>query len=267
MTEQEYLHFAKSLTPAAWRAGGIIMSYFGNARVELKDDSSPVTAADKESDALIVDELTALAPGITVISEESVCSPVADPGQRFFLVDPLDGTREFIEKRAEFTVNIALIEHGTPVFGLVYAPALSEIYLTLGTDQAVRGRLDPGADLPDFETMAWERLHTRSPATGGVVAAVSRSHLDDATTAFLARHAIAETISGGSSIKFCLLARGEADVYPRFGRTMEWDIAAGHAVLAAAGGVVIDENGEPLRYGKIGRNLDNPAFIAWGKKP
>lgn len=267
MTESEYQHFARSLALTAWRAGRIIMSHFGAVQVDLKSDASPVTAADRESDALIVAELAELVPGTNIISEESVRSPVADPGKSFFLVDPLDGTKEFIQQRSEFTVNIALVEDGAPVFGLVYAPALSDIYLTLGPDHAVHGTLDPAADPPGFDDMSWQRLQTRAPSPGKLVAAVSRSHLDDDTTAFLARHGVDETISGGSSIKFCLLARGKADVYPRFGRTMEWDIAAGHAVLAAAGGVVLDEAGKSMTYGKVGRDLDNPSFIAWGKKP
>lgn len=258
---------AEKLTVTAWRAGAVIMSYFGNVEVELKDDASPVTAADRESEAVIVAELAALAPDVATISEESAAIPAINPGSSFFLVDPLDGTKEFISGRGEFTVNIALIENGTPVFGLVYAPARSKIFITLARDRSVSGSLDPGDPEPAFANITWRELATRPPPPAGLVAAVSRSHLDEDTKIFLSQHAISDTISGGSSIKFCLIAEGKADVYPRFGRTMEWDTAAGHAVLCAAGGVVLDETGQPLRYGKTERGLDNPGFVAWGHHP
>lgn len=267
MSATDYPLLARELTATAWRAGRAIMSHFGDSTAERKSDDSPVTAADRESDDLIVADLTALTPDIPVISEESVPTPVNDPGPRFFLVDPLDGTREFIAGRGEFTVNIALIENGAPTFGLVYAPALGDLYLTLGAERAAHGTLDPQKDLPDFENMAWSELKTRAPEENALSAVVSRSHLDDATRSFLTEHGIKTSVPGGSSIKFCLVAGGKADVYPRFGRTMEWDTAAGHAVLSIAGGVVIDEEGRPLRYGKHERGLDNPGFIAWGREP
>jgi 3'(2'), 5'-bisphosphate nucleotidase len=267
MAATDYRFLAERLMATAWHAGRAILSHFGDTNADMKADESPVTAADRESDALIVADLAALAPDIPVVSEESVPSPITDPGPRFFLVDPLDGTREFIARRGEFTVNIALIEQGRPHFGLVYAPALSDIYLTLAPDHAARGKLDAAADLPAFGEMAWQKLSTRAPAKDNLVAVVSRSHLDNATQEFLSVHGITDSVPGGSSIKFCLVAEGKADVYPRFGRTMEWDTAAGHAVLAAAGGVVLDEDGEPLRYGKYERGLDNPGFVAWGRAP
>ncbi len=267
MSAPDYLFLAKELTKTVARAGAVIMSYFGNAAVELKDDASPVTAADLEADALIVAALAEIAPDVQVISEESVETSGTSPGSRFFLVDPLDGTKEFISGRGEFTVNIGLIENGTPTFGLVYAPALSKIFVTLSANHAVSGELDPGGGEPAFDKITWQKLTTRTPPPEGLVAAVSRSHLDDDTSDFLAQHAINDTVSGGSSIKFCLLAEGKADVYPRFGRTMEWDTAAGHAVLSAAGGTVLDETGQPLRYGKTERGLDNPGFVAWGRQP
>lgn len=267
MSAPNYRLLAKELTTTAWRAGAIIMSYFGNAAVELKDDASPVTAADRESDDLIVAALAAIAPDVQIISEESAVISGAGPGSRFFLVDPLDGTKEFISGRNEFTVNIALIEDGSPTFGLVYAPALSKIFLTLSPNHAVTGELNPGAGEPGFEKFTWQKLATRTPPPEGLVAVVSRSHLDEDTKTFLSQHAVADTVSGGSSIKFCLIAEGKADVYPRFGRTMEWDTAAGHAVLCAAGGVVLDETGRPLLYGKMERGLDNPGFVAWGRRP
>lgn len=267
MSAIDYRLFSERLTATAWRAGGLVMSWFGRAAAELKADDSPVTAADREADALIVAELGALAGDIPVVSEEAAASHAIDPGPRFFLVDPLDGTREFLSGRGEFTVNIALVENGDPVFGLVYAPALSDIYVTLAPGRAARARLDPSAVLPAFGEMGWKPMHVRAPPQGNRVAVVSRSHLDDRTKAFLAEKGISESVPGGSSIKFCLVAEGKADVYPRFGRTMEWDIAAGHAILAAAGGTVIAEDGAPLRYGKFERGLDNPGFVAWGAEP
>ncbi|MDH3581049.1 MAG: 3'(2'),5'-bisphosphate nucleotidase CysQ [Hyphomicrobiales bacterium] len=267
MSAPDHRFLAEKLTATAWRAGAVIMSYFGNVEVELKDDASPVTAADRESEAVIVAELAALAPDITIISEESATTPEILPGSQFFLVDPLDGTKEFISGRGEFTVNIALIENATPVFGLVYAPARSKIFITLSSERAVSADLDALASEPVFDNITWHELGTRTPPPEGLVAAVSRSHLDEQTENFLSQHAISDTISGGSSVKFCLIAEGKADVYPRFGRTMEWDTAAGHAVLAAAGGDVLDETGKPLRYGKTDRGLDNPGFVAWGRCP
>ena len=267
MAPIDYGSLSENLTGTAWRAGRAIMAHFGTVAVEHKADDSPVTAADREADALIVAELSALAPEIPIVSEESVATPVADPGARFFLVDPLDGTKEFIQQRGEFTVNIALIEDGAPTFGLVYAPALADIYMTLAPGRAARTKLDTAAALPAFGAIEWADLQSRAAPHSGLVAVVSRSHLDDATTAFLAERNIVDTMTGGSSVKFCLVAEGKADVYPRFGRTMEWDTAAGHAVLSAAGGTVLDETGEPLLYGKVERGLDNPAFIAWGAQP
>lgn len=262
----DYNLLCRNLTATAWRAGRAIMAHFGTAVAETKADDSPVTAADRAADSLIAAELAELAPEIPAITEESVSQPVADPGPKFFLVDPLDGTKEFVQKRGEFTVNIALVVDATPVFGLVYAPAIGDIYLTLARDKAARSRLAVDQELPTYESLPWQVLHTRPRPKGGLVAAVSRSHLDDATRAFLDDHKITETITGGSSLKFGLVAEGRADVYPRFGRTMEWDTAAGHALLGAAGGHVVDETGRPLTYGKADRGLDNPGFIAWGSE-
>jgi len=255
----------QALTVTAWRAGRVIMSHFGTKDIETKPDNSPVTAADREADALIVSELRDIAPGIPIVSEEGSGTNITSTTPRFFLVDPLDGTREFISGSGEFTVNIALIEDNMPIFGLVYAPALSELYVTLGEGKAVKTSLQTDDDLPVWPHLELTPLHTRTPPETGLTAVVSRSHLDEATKQFLADRNISDTTPGGSSIKFCLLAEGKADVYPRFGRTMEWDIAAGHAILNAAGGLVLDEAGKPMRYGKLERGLDNPGFVAWGR--
>lgn len=265
MSLPEIPDLARVLLPTVHQAGRCIMSHFGRADVDYKDDQSPVTAADREADTIIVERLIELAPDIPIISEES------SPGQKvasndiFFLVDPLDGTKEFINNRDEFTVNIALIEGGAPRFGIVYAPASSKLYLTLDVDHAVMALMDPEQEAPDFDALNFQQIKSRAPDASGLVAAISRSHLNTETEDYLKKHHISQTFMSGSSLKFCCLAEGMADVYPRFGRTMEWDTAAGHAVLGAAGGAVLDETGAPLRYGKTTDAYANPFFIAWGR--
>ena len=182
-----------------------------------------------------------------------------DCGARFFLVDPLDGTREFLARNGEFTINVALIEGCAPVAGAVYAPASGRLWFA--GEAAFFCEALVGDDLPD-ETL-WRRLRTRS-APPRWVALASRSHGDPETEAFLAQLPIGECRTAGSSLKFCVIAEGGADVYPRFAPTMEWDTAAGDAVLRAAGGVVLDASGEPLAYGKVGAGLRNGGFVAWG---
>ncbi len=238
----------------------ILRFHGGDVAVETKGDDLPVTAADRAAEAVILAGLARLAPEIPVIAEEEVSAGrVPETGARFFLVDPLDGTREFIGGRGEFTVNIALVEDGVPTIGVVYAPALGTVCAG-GPEGAFEATVTDGA------AAGWRRIsarHRRQPP----VAVASRSHRDAETDRFLADNGVAETRSAGSSIKFCLIARGEADVYPRFGRTMEWDTAAGDAVLRAAGGHVETVGGEPLRYGKRERGYDNPGFIAWAAPP
>ncbi len=228
--------------------------YSGETSVTAKADESPVTTADVAAEKIILEGLAALEPDIPVIAEEQVAAGrVPAAGDIFFLVDPLDGTREFISRNGEFTVNIARIEHGRPVAGVVYAPALDKIYA--GSAQ--------GAWFASVRTAAplsWQPIRVRPPPNMETVIVASRSHRDPATDAFVAAYAGARCVSIGSSLKFCLVATGEADIYPRFGRTMEWDTAAGHAVLLAAGGKVHDHAGAPLTYGKPGH--ENPGFIA-----
>jgi len=221
-----------------------------------KPDASPVTAADDDAERIILDALHRFAPDVPVVSEEATARSGTLPsisGDRFFLVDPLDGTREFLTKNGEFTVNIALIERGVPVAGVVHAPALSRSWF---------GGLGAGAFQSGGDGTPAEIRARRPPATGVVVVA-SRRHGDtQALDEFLARKQVEKLVHTGSSLKFCLVAAGEADIYPRFGRTMEWDTAAGHAVLLAAGGSVLTVDGDPLHYGKAG--FENPHFIAWG---
>jgi 3'(2'), 5'-bisphosphate nucleotidase len=242
------------------RAGTEVMAVYAQAiTVHGKADASPVTEADWRAEAVIVQGLARLSPGVPVVAEEAVAaggSPVLDdPQGRFWLVDPLDGTREFIARNGEFTVNLALIEAGRPVLGLVLAPALGS-----------GGRLFAGGQ----GLGAWcvddagcRRIACRPVPDEGLTVLASRSHGDAAALqGYLAGRRVARLAHAGSSLKLCLLAAGEADLYPRFGRTMEWDIAAGHAVLAAAGGRIETLQGEPLLYGKP--RFENPDFVALG---
>ena len=263
----DYGALSATLVDAAARAGAAIMRHYGErTTVELKADASPVTAADRDAEAVILAALQQFCPTIRVVSEEDAADRTAKLPARFFLVDPLDGTKEFINRRTDFTVNVALIEDGKPVFGLVYAPACRLLAFTPKPGVAVEAELSPSKDGASLAALHTRRLHARAPEADGLVAVVSHSHLDAATEAFLAQHNIKARSGAGSSLKLVMLARGEADVYPRFGPTMEWDIAAGHAVLAAAGGGVVDVDGKPLRYGKTEAGLRNPSFIAWGRR-
>ncbi|MCA0244226.1 MAG: 3'(2'),5'-bisphosphate nucleotidase CysQ [Proteobacteria bacterium] len=238
-------------------AGDVVMTvYRDDFAVRRKDDASPVTAADEQAESLIVPALRALAPGVPVVAEEMAARGQADAltGSRFWLVDPLDGTREFISRNGEFTVNVALVDQGRPVLGVVGAPALGRLFA---------GVVGQGAWVED-EGHPRRAIHGRAPPPEGLTVVASRSHGNaPALQRFLAGRNVARTINAGSSLKLCLLAAGEADLYPRFGRTMEWDIAAGHAVLAAAGGSVQTLDGAPLAYGKPG--LENPHFVAVGQ--
>jgi len=259
---------ARLLTDAVARAGAAIMRhYYQGTEVKLKVDASPVTQADKASEAIVIEALQRLAPDIPVVSEEIASDRSAPLGHRFFLVDPLDGTKEFIQKRTDFTINIALVEDSNPRFGLVYAPARGLLALTTEAGKAVEAKLEPNENGVDFAALDCQALQVRDPSPQGLVAVVSRSHLDSATEAFLASLKIAGRSDAGSALKFLEVARGVADVYPRFGHTMEWDTAAGHAILLAAGGLVEDAAGHPLHYGKTDAGLRNPGFVAWGRRP
>ena len=257
---------AQILTAAAAKAGAAIMAHYGApAEVETKDDNSPVTKADRDAEVILLAALKALAPDIPIVSEETASDRTAPLGRRFFLVDPLDGTKEFIKKRTDFTVNVALIEEGFPRFGLVYAPARSLLAVTTADGVAVEAEMAPDANGADLATLTQTRLHARKGDERGLTALVSLSHLDPETEKFLEGFNIAERTGAGSSVKFLEIARGKADVYPRFGPTMEWDTAAGQAVLEAAGGHVVDETGAHFRYGKTQQGLRNSSFVAWGR--
>jgi 3'(2'), 5'-bisphosphate nucleotidase len=249
----------------ASRAGQVIMAIYENGlSIAQKADGSPVTEADVRAEHLIRDELSRLLPSIDIIAEESF-APHEDiqVPEQFLLVDPLDGTREFISRNGEFTVNIALIEGGVPIVGCVYAPARARMYVAGVT--AFRAELRPSERMPLLAQL--ERIATRAYPPAGLTAVASRSHLDSQTEAFLARLSIAARQNAGSSLKFCAIAQSDADVYPRLAPTMEWDTAAGQAVLAAAGGCVVGTDGKPLCYGKSGTGFRNDGFVAWGQAP
>jgi 3'(2'), 5'-bisphosphate nucleotidase len=249
------------LAKAALAAGPAVMEeYDRGCEVASKADGSPVTAADQRAEAIISDYLTRLTPTTALCAEEATAAGAKPQvAERFLLVDPLDGTREFLAGNGEFTINVALMEHGAPIAGAVYAPAIGRLWL--GGDMAYACEVQPGEELPGQG--AWRRIQTRS-APASLVAFASRSHLDAQSDAFLKGLPIGETRFAGSSLKFCLIAEGLGDVYPRFAPTMEWDTAAGDAVLRAAGGAVLDPFGQALLYGKTGSGMRNGSFIAWG---
>jgi 3'(2'), 5'-bisphosphate nucleotidase len=245
------------LRKLALKAGEVILEIYAvdDQGAREKADRTPVTEADLRAEAVILAGLAELAPDIPVIAEESVAAGrvPTDLGTAFWLVDPLDGTKEFLSHNGEFTVNIALVEQGVPVLGVVHAPAIGLTYVGA-----------PGlAEMTDAEGI--HPLNAVPAPDEGFRALVSRSHLDPDTEKWLADLPVASFVQAGSSLKFCRIAEGTADVYPRFGRTMEWDIAAGHAVVQAAGGTVRTVAGPPLQYGKPG--LDNPPFVAYGRTP
>jgi 3'(2'), 5'-bisphosphate nucleotidase len=249
------------LAAIAHAAGIAIMEiYATDFAVQRKADNSVVTEADELAEKIILQHLARNWPQIPVIAEESASrGELPDAGNQFFLVDPLDGTREFLKRNGEFTVNIARIENRVPVTGVIYAPALGRIY---------SGETAVGAFQADLaienqpESASWSVMKVESARQGGPIAVASRSHRDAETQALLTRIKPQCLTGIGSSLKFCEIAAGRADVYPRLGRTMEWDTAAGHAILAAAGGFVRSLDGSPLLYGKRDRGFDNPSFIA-----
>ena len=248
------------LAEATLAAGPAVMEvYECGGEPRAKPDGSPVTIADRRAEAVICEHLGQAMPHLPIVAEESISA--GQPfraAERFLLVDPLDGTREFLARNGEFTINVALVENGEPTAGAVYAPAIGRLWY--GGGQAFACEAPAGSNFEDFPR---RRICTRL-APCALIALTSRSHGDSRTEAFLQRLPIAETRSGGSPLKFCYIAEGSADVYPRFAPTMEWDTAAADAVLRAAGGIVLDLSGNPLAYGKIGSELRNDGFVAWG---
>ena len=249
------------LTDLVIRAGAAIMAVNRHAmKVDGKQDGSPVTEADHAADRIIGEGLARLLPAIPAVSEEREC-PAGSPFRgSFFLIDPLDGTKEYVAGRSEFTVNLALVTDGTPVLGIIGAPALGLIW---------RGLVGRGAErltIRGSSAEAATAIHTRRLPQAGKpwIAAVSRSHGDARTEAFIDARPGARRSELGSAVKFGRVAEGAADIYPRLAPTSEWDIAAGHAIVTAAGGKVADAKGDPLRFGQGAKDFIVPGFIAWG---
>jgi 3'(2'), 5'-bisphosphate nucleotidase len=247
---------AVALTDLVARAASAVLAIAPAAlATRLKADASPVTAADEAADAVIAQGLARLLPGIAVVSEESRERPSA-LGEMFVLVDPLDGTKEFVAGVGEYTVNLAIVAGGEPVAGFIAAPALGLVW---------RGVVGRGAERLGLDRAAAPvAIRCRPAPADGLVAVASRSHFNADTAAFLNRVGSTEQISCGSSLKFCRVAEGAADVYPRLSEISEWDIAAGHALVTAAGGVMTTPLGAPLRYGDAARNFTVSGFVAWG---
>ncbi len=255
----DYDRISTTFRRLALEAGDAIMEIYGSDdfSIRAKDDSSPVTAADEAADKIISTGLIEAFPGVVLVTEEQSASHGAKAGT-FLIVDPLDGTKEFIQRRGDFTVNIALVEDGIPTRGVVYAPAKNRLFWTQSDGQSVEetgafSKSSVGKVVP---------LKVRVPNNMALIVVASKSHRDQATDEYIAKYRVANFNPAGSSMKFCLLAAGEADLYPRLGRTMEWDTAAGHAVLSGAGGNVVRfDDHAALRYGK--NDYANPFFIAY----
>ncbi len=245
-------------------AGVAVMEvYTSDFETRRKADYSPVSDADERAEEIILTRLEEALPGVPVLAEEraareGVGAKIADA---FLLVDPVDGTKEFIQRKGDFTVNIALICGGRPMAGCVFAPARQEMYFGGSETRLIEGFV-PGSAVGDGRT-----LRTRTYPPEGLTAITSSSHLNEETKKFLARHTITGQTAIGSSLKFCWVAAGKADIYPRWGPTMEWDTAAGHAVLNGAGGAVLKPDGSPFVYGKGSDGFTNGPFIAWGGQP
>ena len=250
-----------ALTELAARASEAILDAAGNAGVRKKHDGSPVTAADDASEAIICEGLKRVAPSVPIISEEQASHDRPQSGSRgsYFLVDPLDGTKEFISGSDEYTVNIAVVTDGVPMLGIVTAPAAGVIWRGVAGRGAERLSLVGDGRVPAGVPVA---IHTRPRPSEELVVMVSRSHLEERTKTFIARFPQAVLKPCGSSVKFCRLAEGAADLYARLAPTHDWDIAAGHAILAAAGGKITAPDGAPLAYGS--KDLLIPAFLAFG---
>jgi 3'(2'), 5'-bisphosphate nucleotidase len=243
---------------AALEAGDAIMTIYAadDFDIRAKGDDSPVTAADEAADAVISAALRAAFPDVALVTEEQAASHDVQ-AHTFLIVDPLDGTKEFIQRRGDFTVNIAYVVDGVPQRGIVYAPARDRLFYTDATGRSVE-------ELPPFakdQIGTVKPIRVAEPDNAALMVVASKSHRDQATDDYIGKYQVKDMKSAGSSLKFCLVATGEADFYPRLGRTMEWDTAAGHAVLTGAGGLVLRfDDYSPLTYGKDG--YENPFFIA-----
>ncbi len=254
----DYEKLVSVMRKLSLEAGDAIMEIYGrdDFDVKAKSDDSPVTAADEAADAIISAGLRAAFPDVMLVTEEQSATHEAK-GDTFLIVDPLDGTKEFIHRRGDFTVNIALVEGGRPTRGVVYAPAKSRMFFTQADGQSV----EETGEFSKDQVGTLTPISVSDADNSALLIVASKSHRDQATDDYIGKYAAADMKSAGSSLKFCLVATGEADIYPRLGRTMEWDTAAGHAVLLGAGGDVVRfDDHTPLTYGKA--DFANPFFIA-----
>lgn len=265
MTAELLKRLGPALLPAVLEAGRVEMHHFTfGVEVEKKADKSPVTAADREAETVIIAALGHIAPDVPVIAEEQAAAGTnPEHGSLFFLVDALDGTRLFVRGKPEFSVNIALINAGRPVFGLIYNPPFGELFVTQPDGRARTARVMPDAAQSSVADLKYTDLKTRVPDPEGLVAYNSRE-AGGAAADFLAFLNVKDARPLGSSLKFCRIAGGHGDIYARFGETYEWDTAAGQAILEAAGGSVACADGTPLTYGHTARAYRNPHFVAWG---
>ena len=257
----DYDLLTRVMRDLALAGGDKIMDIYNSDdfEVKTKSDSSPVTEADEAADVVISDGLRAAFPDITLITEEQSQSH-SEKADVFLIVDPLDGTKEFINRRGDFTVNIALVENGIPTRGVVYAPAKNRMFFT----QADGTTVEETGPFVQGQIGETRQISVSTPNNDALIVVASKSHRDQATDDYIAKYNVQDMTSAGSSLKFCLVATGEADLYPRVGRTMEWDTAAGHAVLNGAGGSVVRfDDLTPLTYGK--EDYANPFFIAFSK--
>tara|TARA_R110002110_G_scaffold96676_7_gene248854 strand:+ start:3505 stop:4386 length:882 start_codon:yes stop_codon:yes gene_type:complete len=255
----DYEKLTQVMRRLSLEAGDKIMEIYGqdDFDVKSKSDDSPVTAADEAADQIISDGLRAAFPDVMLVTEEQSATH-STSGDTFLIVDPLDGTKEFIHRRGDFTVNIALVEGGVPTRGVVYAPAKGRMFFTMADGQSVEETGGFDKDIIGQTT----QISVSDADNSALMVVASKSHRDQATDDYIGKYAVRDMTSAGSSLKFCLVATGEADLYPRVGRTMEWDTAAGHAVLKGAGGAVVRfDDHTPLTYGKA--DYANPFFIAY----
>ncbi len=258
----------QALLPAVLEAGRLELAHMSSGVViEQKADNSPVTSADREAEAIIVASLARAMPNVPVVAEEAAADGrLPAPSQRFFLVDALDGTRLFIRGKPEFSINIALIDNGRPVFGLIYAPAFARLYMTKADRLSYVAALQPDAADDVVSALPWQQLVSRAPDFDNLTAFNSPT-ASGPSGELLKALGVAAQRQLGSSLKFCHLAAGEGDLYVRLGNTFEWDTAAGQAILEAAGGTVTGVDGEALTYGHASRGYLNPHFVAWGRQP
>lgn len=269
MRAADFDRLAEKLYPAVLDAGLLEMQHFKTGvPIETKSDRSPVTVADREAEAIILAALTLIAPEVTVVAEEEVAAGnIPAPANEFFLVDALDGTRLFIRGKPEFSVNIGLVQNRRPVFGMIYVPPTGDLFFTTGDGRSVRAYAPWSlAERIPFPALRLQTLQAREPDKNNLKAFNSQT-AGAAGVGLLTALNVKTAEPIGSSLKFCLIAAGEGDLYARLGETSEWDTAAGQAILEAAGGTVTIDGGTALSYGKSATNYRNPHFVAWARQP